>query len=812
MSLRLFLLSWSAFILIVAGSLPAQGQVLEGHVYDEKTEQPIPFVNLQVIGQNPTRGTVSDIRGWYRLALKEGDERIIVSHVSFEKRVFEIKQLQNRQDIYLEATLVNLGEVTVLPGENPAIPIIKKTIANKEKNDPDQLSSYQYQTYNKTVMTLDGVNENRDYEDTTFHFLEGGHIFIAESHSEVRYKRPGRRNESIKASKISGIENPMVALASSGFQPFSFYTPHLSILEVPFVNPLSNDGLRKYDYYLEDSIVNDTHTTYIIQYLPKPGKVHQLLEGLIYISNQQYAIENMTLRGADKTSSLRFELQQKNEWNGIHWFPSQLYTSILSTENDVEGFLMLIKNQTFLSQVQINNLENKDKLSPINISFDIKHKDVDWEKLRLDSLTFREYRTYERFDEMDEKDKRRLKWATRLVGQMVMGRFAIGPVDLLPNRLLRFNRYERFALGLGLSTNEKVSEFFTLDGYFRYGFGDNAWKYGGQLALHLEKKYDTELRFQYSQDLSEPGTTQLRLPQSFSTVGEGFRRFLANRMDSVQRMAVEIAHRPFLGAQLAVFSSRENRNTILNFAQEVPTDDFPLGFVSSEVGLHFRWAGNENLSRIGKGVISWSSSYPVVGLRVSRAIPDFLGGEMDYLNSEFKFHHLWHKGNSSNQFTMALHGIWGNNLPLSYLNTGYGINLIGNNPFDFGFSFPGFLQTMNIYEFLSDRSAFLSYAHLTGPLFNANLGKVAILSPQLKFVQSFAIGSLSEPERYDFVSFNTMERGFWETGVELTNLLKFRSGFQRQGWGIGLYYRYGPYAHPRNQDNFSITLSSSVSF
>jgi hypothetical protein len=52
-----------------------------------------------------------------------------------------------------------------------------------------------------------------------------------------------------------------------------------------------------------------------------------------------------------------------------------------------------------------------------------------------------------------------------------------------------------------------------------------------------------------------------------------------------------------------------------------------------------------------------------------------------------------------------------------------------------------------------------------------------------------------------------MEKGFWESGLELTNLLKLTSGIQIQGWGVGVFYRYGPYALPDSRDNLRFTLS-----
>lgn len=784
--------------------------LLSGHVYDQKTNQPIPFVNIQVKGKE-RKGTTTDVRGLFRLDPFVDKEVLIISHVGYFPQEITLLALKTRPDIFLVPMAVELGEVQILAGENPALPIIRKAIVNKDLNNPDKLDSYRFTSYNKMVMTLDGLNEQPEVDDTTVNFLKGGHIFMTESFSEVVFKKPRKRNETVKASKMSGIENPLVAMASSSFQPFSFYTDHIKILEVPYVNPLSNDGLRKYNYFLEDSIQNEIGTSYIISYQPKEGKVYQLGKGLMYISSLQYALENMVIKPSDPDTNLLFELQQKNRWDGKNWFPEQLNSIYLAPEMEFEGKAFKITNQTFLSEVQINELDRSTKFWPIALNFDIQNDLYDWGNLRLDSLTSREYLTYVRFDNMPEKDKRRLNMASKLLTHLSSGRIPLGPVDLIPNRVLRFNRFESVGLGLGLSSNETLSDVVRFEGYFRYGFRDKGWKYGVGTELRLDKKYDSKLLFYYSQDISEPGKMLLPKTNSFSSTGNIFRNFLADRMDEVERYSVEFSQMLLKGVRLGFFGSVENRANVLNYASGVPSDDFPRVFTATETGIDFRFVGGESVSRIGNNLISWTMSYPVVSLRASKAIPDAIGGNVDFWNTEFKFQHQWSSGNSLNQFHLSAHGIWGDNLPISYLNTGYGINVGQRNALDFALSFPGYLQTMFLYEFLSDRSMHASYSHQTGPLFYKKAGK-AIFAPKIKFHQSFAIGSLSNPEFYEFVDFKTMEKGYLESGIELNNILKQKSGLQYRGWGLGAFYRYGPYANPTFKENLTITLSITASF
>jgi hypothetical protein len=790
-------------------SLLAQTEKMAYYVYDQKTQQPIPFVHIKVQDKDRS-GTTTDVRGAFYLDSFDSKDVLIFSHVGYQKQEMTVLQVRKQQTVYLTQEVQELTLFEFSAGENPALAFVRKAIQNRDLNNPEKLDSYRYSSYNKVVMTLEGLAENPEVDDSTVNFLKGGHLFMSESVSEVKFKKPGRRNETVKASKISGIKNPMFAAISTSFQPFSVYTDHIKILEIPFVNPISEDGMRKYDYFLEDSIQTDWGKSYIISYQPKSGKSYHLGNGLVYISSNQFALENFLLKPVGDIGQILFEIQQKNSFDGKHWFPEQMNSIYVFAEMDLEGRKAKLVNQTFLSEIGINDLDPNQKVSAIGVTFDVR-SDVDWSKLRRDSLSSREYLTYERYDQLDEKTKKLLNNGANLLAYLSTGRVKLGVVDLIPKRILRFNQSERFGLGLGLSSNETLSDFFRVEGYFRYGFRDKAWKYGGLVGLYLNPEQDSRIQLGYSQDIMEPGKSLLTPVRSFSTAGSYYRDFEASRMDQVERYFLEYSQMPFKGFRYKLIGSVENRTNVLDYAQSAPPEGYLRQFTATEAGLDLSYVGGQSTTRIGNELVSMTLSYPAVGLRVSKAIPTLFGGDVDFWNSEFRIQHQWSSGNALNQFHLAAHQVWGSNLPISYLNTGFGIYAEDGSRYDLPVTFVGYLQTMRIYEFLSDRSLHLSYSHLTGPIFDKRLERIAF-APQLKFHQGFAIGTLSNSAQYDFVSFQTMERGFWESGLELTNLIKFTSGFQLQGWGVGVFYRYGPYAMPDSRDNIRFTLSLTAGF
>jgi hypothetical protein len=48
-----------------------------------------------------------------------------------------------------------------------------------------------------------------------------------------------------------------------------------------------------------------------------------------------------------------------------------------------------------------------------------------------------------------------------------------------------------------------------------------------------------------------------------------------------------------------------------------------------------------------------------------------------------------------------------------------------------------------------------------------------------------------------------MNKGYFESGIQINNILKLSF----QGYGIGIYYRYGPYSLPKLIDNWAFKFN-----
>ena len=133
----------------------AQTTKVSGKIVDAITREPLPFVNVLLKGTKAAGA--SDIEGNYIVSSSEKCDSIIISFVGYNRVIRAIKYGAT-QEINIGLTQgVDLITVEVRPGENPAHRILRKIIANKNKNDSEELNAFEYEAYNKIEFDLNNI-------------------------------------------------------------------------------------------------------------------------------------------------------------------------------------------------------------------------------------------------------------------------------------------------------------------------------------------------------------------------------------------------------------------------------------------------------------------------------------------------------------------------------------------------------------------------------------------------------------------------------------------------------------------------------
>ena len=157
------------FVFFTCQNVDAQLTKIRGKVVDSETKEPIPFVNISFKGT--TIGTITDFKGNYFIETRHPSDSINVSYMGYKKKSYKInKNVFQTINVNLETENINLQEVVVKPGENPAHKILRKIITNKSVNNPAKIETYQYEVYNKMEIDINNIDEEFKKQKVFKHF------------------------------------------------------------------------------------------------------------------------------------------------------------------------------------------------------------------------------------------------------------------------------------------------------------------------------------------------------------------------------------------------------------------------------------------------------------------------------------------------------------------------------------------------------------------------------------------------------------------------------------------------------------------
>ncbi|HET9054924.1 MAG TPA: DUF5686 family protein, partial [Cyclobacteriaceae bacterium] len=252
------------FILLVLPFAAISQTVVSGKVTDAGSGDPIPFAN--VVFKGTTIGITTDFDGNYTLRTSARPDSLQASYIGYKPKTKAVKKEATQViNFQLEELSTNLGEVTIIAGENPAFEILKRVDENRKAHDKRRLTAYEYEAYTKIEIDIDNMSEKfrkRKIVQKITQVLdsvdriagEDGKpvlpLFISENVSRLYYRdSPRLKTEHILKSKITGIgieDGDMVTqLVGSSFQEYNFYQHWLNIVGKDFISPIA-DGARMY--------------------------------------------------------------------------------------------------------------------------------------------------------------------------------------------------------------------------------------------------------------------------------------------------------------------------------------------------------------------------------------------------------------------------------------------------------------------------------------------------------------------------------------------------------------------------------------
>jgi Family of unknown function (DUF5686)/CarboxypepD_reg-like domain len=812
-------------------TLTIQAQFQINGIVTDSNNKPLPFATITT---SDNINTITDVDGKFIFKPSANASSFSVSYIGFQTKIVPITT-KRYYLISLAQKTDDLKEV-VISNENPALTIIKKVIENKNKNNPQKkLSSFEYKSYNKLIVTanpdsIDGrIDSTAAYKDfnkkrinidsSDYKFKEiitKQHLFQTEKVSQYQFGY-NKLKETILGTKIAGFKQPIYEVIAFNLQSISIYDNKYELFETKYENPISNSAPANYNYKILDTVNIKGRETYMIYFKNKQKRRSSGLEGVLYIDKENFAIAKAVMR-----------IKGVLDISGIHefdyvpsekiWFQSNTTFKIVKGKND-DDIKILGGTIQFDGDVE-ENFERRKKsasdftylLSESN-NFDIhyntntpiknpalymeitedasKKPEEFWNQYRKESLDLKSQKTYQLIDSISIK--RRIESRLGFGRKIINGYIPIGPVDLDLKKIVSYNNYEGFRLGLGGITNDRFSKNFRIEGYSAYGTKDGEVKYSLGTGVLLDKSSNTWVNAYYTDDVREIASTVFAVdkrvfkiydprPINIST----FYKYVGWKAN-VQSKIIPKTEAVF---ELARNHIEPQFDYLFNYNGKLYSD-----YVMTTAMVSIVWAPFSDFMQTPTGRTESDKRFPRFTFQYTQSLPNVLENDFTFGKIDFKTEYEKKYLNGQKTSLLLQGGYAMGDVPLTHLYNTMPNNLTKETVVQrITFAGRNSFETMYFNEFFSSQYIFFQIKH--------GFDRIRILKkvrPSLVLVTRMAWGNMKNPEQHVGPTYKTLDRGFFESGIELNKIYK--------GFGLGGFYRYGPNQLLKFEDNIAVKIS-----
>jgi len=812
-------------------TLSIQAQFQINGIVNDSSNKPLPFATIKTSDSN---SAITDIDGKFILNISAKTSFFTVSYVGFQTKTITIADNKKFYPVSLSQKSDDLKEV-IISNENPALAVLKKVIANKNQNNPQRkLRSFEYKTYNKLTVTanpdsIDGrIDSSAAYKDldkkiinvdsSDYKFKEiisKQHLFQTEKISQYQFGN-NKLKETVLGTKMAGFKQPVYEIIAFNLQSISIYDPKYELLETKYESPISNNAFGDYNYKLLDTVSIKGRDTYMV-YFKYKQKRKSGLEGVLYIDKENFAIAKavMRIKGVLDISGIHeFEYDSAEKI----WFQSNTTFKIVKGKNDED--IKILGGTIQFDADSDEDVEPRKKvasdftylISESN-SFDIhfntssviknpslyieikedanKKPESFWQAYRKENLDLKSQRTYLLLDSLsiEKRVEKRLGIGRKIIN----GFYPIGPVDLDLKKIISYNNYEGFRLGLGGITNDRFSRNFRLEAYTAYGTKDGAFKYSSGAGVLLDKSTNTWINAYYTDDVREIASTVFAVdkrvfkiydprPINISTFYEysGWKANVQTKIIPKTEAILEVS-RNFIEPK---FDYLFNLNGKLYSS-----------YIMTTAMLSVVWAPFSGFMQTPTGRTESDKRFPRFTFQYTQTLPDVLDNDFNFGKIDFKTEYEKKYLNGQKTSLLLQGGYAFGDAPITHLYNTAPNNLTKETVVQrITFAGRNAFETMYFNEFFSSQYLFFQIKH--------GFDRITLfrkVRPSLVLVTRMVWGNMEKPEQHVGPAYKTLDKGFFESGIELNKIYK--------GIGLGGFYRYGPNQLARFDDNIAVKIS-----
>lgn len=729
------------YLFLLLFSVIGQSQKLttiKGKVYDARTKEPLPFVDVLLKGTYV--GVSTDLDGQYLIKTKNPSDTIQVSFIGY-KTIEKKISTEERQvmDFFLEEEGLQLESVTIVAKKgryrkknNPAVELMQKVIENRDRNRLEAQDYYSYDKHEKLELDLNNITEEFKERkafknfDFLWSYLDtstvNGRVFlpiyIREILSSVHYRKdPESKKEIREAIKMTNFDEALDMESISSvidllYQDVDLYENSIRLLDNDFLSPMAPWALNYYRFYILDTTYVNNKSAIHLAFIPR-NKAFIGFTGDIYISNDDRYTLLKAVLGITKDISMNFVrdikiVQEFDEVDDIYLLSRDEITLDVSLSQGGMGMYAsrynTLTNFDFAPPDDPSIFEYAEEVTTLNNAY--AQDESYWKKNRLEDLTVRQKGIYNMIDTLKQVPAyKRFVYAAKVFST---GYFPAGPLDFgKAASIYSYNETEGSRFRIGVETSHSLTQRWQLRSYLAYGTRDRKLKYNGSVKYSFNEDYRKNPRHyiygSYQHDVIFPGL-QLDFIDD-TNVLTSFRRGEANQMLFIDAFNLEYFKEINTGFfKLGMERRIRQPYGSLEFYKELDGSRVDVsGVTTTELSFAMEYSPNTAYIQSREKRTPIKSSHPRYQLSYRSGLRT-LDGEYNYHKLSFQIKKrvpLSVLGRTDLQFEAGR--IFGENLPFVILYIPQ-----SNQAYSFQ---PTSFNTMNFIEFVTDKYLRLNFQH-----------------------------------------------------------------------------------------------------
>lgn len=636
----------------------AQSTRVRGRVTDADTGEPL--MGVSAVFRDTYTGISTDMEGGYVLETRDSVAVLDFSLLGYEPASAEVvRGAFNLIDVALKPSSVGIDDIVVIPGENPALPILRGVSRNKPRNDPERMQQWRCATYTKMELDLSNMrtgfkskalqrNFGFVFDNVDTSAVTGKPylpVMITESTADIYHRRsPSLDREVIRASRISGIEQDYALSQFTGqlYADVNFYDNYIDLFNVRFASPLSDHGTMYYKYFLVDSMNVDGRKIYKIRYHPKARSV-PVFDGEVNIDSATYALYSARAAmasGVDVNWLRHLVIENENRPVGDSlWFRTsdRMFADFSIARSDSSKLLSFLgRREVTYTEVEIGaeipeDIDRSDR-NVIYNDYVLKNDDDYWERVRPYALSDRERTTYAMVDSI--KRVPMFNDIYTVLNAVVGGYYEAGSIGWGPYyKIFSFNRLEGARFQMGVRTTDLFSRRLRLSAYAAYGTKDGMFKGGGKVEVMFHNQLKRKLTASFRHDAVQLGASVNAFSES-NIMSSLLSRGNKNRLSIVDELEVGYDHEwrqgIMTGIGLSVRSIDANR-----YVPMLRADSSRMRSIqTAALDLSARISFKETMMRRYFDSYSLGSKYPIIALNATFGLKGLMNNDFSYARLE----------------------------------------------------------------------------------------------------------------------------------------------------------------------------------